>query len=275
MSFLDRFFRRTKPTANIAQGRLQEVLTHERALPVPTYRSDLVSLKQAEDGLCILFAEGAWPDLIDNLTMQLESPAMRDFFDGARVRVEARQRPLTPDELEELSLLLARHHMVLNPLRDVGDGMALVRHNVPLVPPEAFYSEIAYASPPDPSANGDNWVAQLSSIRDPVLLIRHSIVAGQVIHYGGTIVVFGDVSPAAEVIAERDVIVFGKLRGSVQAGASGNEDSLIAALVLDPTQARIGGWVADLAAGGRDHSGSAEIVRRRDGQMVVEPWPAL
>src|SRR5512146_1218109 len=133
MSFLDRIFRRKKRTANIAQGRLQEVLTHERTLPVPVLRSDLVSMKQAEDGLCILFAEGAWPDLIDNLTMQLESPAMRDFFDGARVRVEAGERTLKPDELEELSLLLARHHMVLNPRRgDAVDGHAAFRHNLPL-----------------------------------------------------------------------------------------------------------------------------------------------
>ncbi|HEX2999622.1 MAG TPA: septum site-determining protein MinC, partial [Armatimonadota bacterium] len=240
MNFLDRFFRRTRPTANIAQGRLQEVLTHERTLALPTVQSDPVAFKQAEDGLCILLAEGAWPDLMDNLTVQLESPAMRDFFDGARVKVESGSRTLTADELEELSLVLARHNMVLNLRReDAGDGDAAFHHNVPLVPPEALHTEIAYASAPA-SADGDNWLANQSILRDPVLLIRHSIVAGQVIHYGGTIVIFGDVSPAAEVIAERDVIVFGKLRGIVQAGASGNNDAIIAALLLTPAQARIG-----------------------------------
>jgi septum site-determining protein MinC len=272
MNFLDRFFRRTRPTANIAQGRLQEVLTHERTLALPTVQSDPVAFKQAEDGLCIMIGDGAWPDLMDNLTVQLESPAMRDFFDGARVRVESGSRTLKADELEELSLLLARHNMVLNLRRaDAGDGDTGLHHNVPLVPPEALHTEIAYASAPA-SADGDNWLANHSIVRDPVLLIRHSIVAGQVIHYGGTIVIFGDVSPAAEVIAERDVIVFGKLRGIVHAGASGNGDAIIAALILTPAQARIGEHVVRIA---EDYNiaGIAEIARLQDGQIVVEPWP--
>ena len=272
MNFLDRFFRRTRPTANIAQGRLQEVLTHERTLSLPTVQSDPVGFKQASDGLCILFADGAWPDLMDNLTVQLESPAMRDFFDGARVRVESGSRTLSADELEELSLLLARHNMVLNLRRgDAGGGETSFHYNVPLVPPEALHTEIAYASAPA-SADGDNWLANQSVLRDPVLLIRHPIVAGQMIHYGGTIVILGDVSPASEVIAERDVIVFGKLRGIVQAGASGDQDAMIAALELTPAQARIGEQVVRIS-GDDNIAGIAEIARVQDGQVVVEAWP--
>ncbi len=277
MSILTRLFKRRTNTAAVAEGRLVEVLAKERALPVPM-RLAAVSLKQSYDGLMVTFGEGRWADLLDDLSMQLESPAMRDLFDGAQVRLELGERKLSAPELEELSLVLARHRMVLNPLREDRDGLTSAPRLFPLVPPEAFHSEVAYAIS-SPSTAGSaaepvEWLNELSARRDPVLLLRHSIVAGQVIHYGGTIVVLGDVSPAAQVIAERDIYVLGKLRGVAHAGATGDETAVIAALFFQPTQARIAGLVAQTPEAPYVHTWPAEMARVRDGQIISEPWSA-
>ncbi len=104
------------------------------------------------------------------------------------------------------------------------------------------------------------------------LLIRRTVRSGQVVHYPGTIVVFGDVNPAAEVIAEGDVIILGKLRGVVHAGASGNDNAVVGALILAPTQVRIGDQVARAPDDKRWHPWPAEIARVRGGQIIVEPW---
>jgi len=106
------------------------------------------------------------------------------------------------------------------------------------------------------------------------LLIHRTVRSGQIIRHSGTIVVIGDVNPGAEVIAEGDVLVWGKLRGVVHAGASGNDNAMVGALILSPTQLRIGGYIARAPDEKRLNSWPAEIARVRDGQIIVEPWSA-
>ncbi|MTI58738.1 MAG: septum site-determining protein MinC [Firmicutes bacterium] len=72
------------------------------------------------------------------------------------------------------------------------------------------------------------------------ILINRTIRSGQRIKYPANIVVIGDINPGAEVIAGGDILVIGKLRGVVHAGAAGSMDSQVIALKLQPTQLRIG-----------------------------------
>ena len=71
------------------------------------------------------------------------------------------------------------------------------------------------------------------------ILINRTIRSGQLIKYPDNIVIIGDVNPGAEVIAGGDILVVGKLRGVVHAGAAGAHDSQIISLKLQPTQLRI------------------------------------
>jgi septum site-determining protein MinC len=74
------------------------------------------------------------------------------------------------------------------------------------------------------------------------------------------------------VIADRDIFVLGKLRGIAHAGASGNENAVIAALFFQPTQARIAGMIAQMPSGQYVHAWPAEMARIRAGRIVIEPW---
>jgi septum site-determining protein MinC len=98
--------------------------------------------------------------------------------------------------------------------------------------------------------------------------------SGQYVRHRGSIVVLGDVNPGAELIAEGDIIVWGKLRGIVHAGADGDEKAIIGALVLTPTQLRIAEQVARAPDYKRPRVAPAEIAHIRNGQIIVEPWSA-
>ncbi|MFQ6027502.1 MAG: septum site-determining protein MinC [Dehalococcoidia bacterium] len=72
------------------------------------------------------------------------------------------------------------------------------------------------------------------------LLIKTTCRSGEVIRYAGDIVVFADVNPGAEIIADGDIVVFGSLRGLAHAGAGGDVQATITALKLETHRLQIG-----------------------------------
>jgi septum site-determining protein MinC len=70
-------------------------------------------------------------------------------------------------------------------------------------------------------------------------IINKTIRSGQRIEHDGDILILGDVNPDAYVIASGNIIVMGKLRGIVHAGANGDETAEVIALKLQPQQLRI------------------------------------
>jgi septum site-determining protein MinC len=95
------------------------------------------------------------------------------------------------------------------------------------------------------------------------------------VRYSGAVLVLGDVNPGAEIVAGGDVIVWGKLRGVVHAGAMGDEHAVVCALELAPTQLRIAGRIAIAPDDRRRRRQiTPEIARIRDGHIVAEGWKA-
>ena len=80
-------------------------------------------------------------------------------------------------------------------------------------------------------------------LADP-LYIQTTVRSGMDIRHPGSIIVLGDVNPGGSIVADGDVIIWGRLRGLAQAGASGNRNCLIMALRMEPTQIRISNLVA-------------------------------
>ena len=72
------------------------------------------------------------------------------------------------------------------------------------------------------------------------------------------------------IIAGGNVIVWGRLRGVVHAGATGNKDAMVCALDLAPTQLRIADQIAVSPA--RRGRPKPEIARIRNGQLTAEEW---
>ncbi len=54
-----------------------------------------------------------------------------------------------------------------------------------------------------------------------------------------SIIILGNVEPGAKVVSRGNIIVLGNLSGTVHAGAGGNEEAFIAALVMEPLKMKI------------------------------------
>ena len=111
--------------------------------------------------------------------------------------------------------------------------------------------------------------------RDRTLLVKSACRSGTIIHHEGEVMVLGDVNPGAEVTAGGDVVVFGNLLGVVAAGVNGDQEAMVAALSLRPTQLRIGRHL-EVALNEKkrkkNQSAHPEVAFVRGGEIVVEPF---
>lgn len=104
------------------------------------------------------------------------------------------------------------------------------------------------------------------------LFYKGTLRSGQVLEAENSIVVLGDVNPGAKVISKGNVIVLGALKGTIFAGASGNESAFVAALEMTPMQIRIG----DIVARSEDSKSKkvekeAKIAFVEEGYIYMEP----
>ncbi|BAB75154.1 septum site-determining protein MinC [Anabaena sp. FACHB-709] len=76
------------------------------------------------------------------------------------------------------------------------------------------------------------------------LYLEMTIRSGVEIRHPGTVILLGDINPGGIVVADGDILVWGRLRGIAHAGAGGNRDCLIMSLQMEPTQLRIADAVA-------------------------------
>lgn len=105
------------------------------------------------------------------------------------------------------------------------------------------------------------------------ILVKRTIRSGQRVKYPTNIVIVGDVNPGAEVIAAGDIIVLGKLRGVVHAGAGGSTEAQVVAFKFHPTQLRIASIISRPPEDGED-LGKIKPERAfiRDDSIIVEKF---
>lgn len=90
---------------------------------------------------------------------------------------------------------------------------------------------------------------------------KGTLRAGQVLESDTSIVILGDVNPGAQVISKGNIVVLGSCRGNIYAGATGNRNCFVAALVMKPLQVRIA-----------DKMARSAITKRVDtGEYAIEP----
>lgn len=213
-----------------------------------------VSLKGTRDGLLITLGKGEWDSVLSELATQLARPRAAEFFHGAHARLALGDRSLNGAELTELGRLLEEYEMQLD----------LAPLSTP--PPVAEPEDTEDFEPEDDTHEHVLWTE--------AAIVRKTVRSGQLIRYPGHVVVYGDVNAGSEIIASGDVIIWGKLRGVVHAGATGDESALVAALFLAPTQLRIGSHIARAPDDRGKGIRNPEVARVRNGRIVIETWKA-
>lgn len=177
------------------------------------------------------------------------------FFKGGRVILELTEaHDLDEATLTKVRTLLETYELQLDAI--VGGNAATQRL-------ARTHGLLARLTAPTKTPEGATGNAQLE---------QRTLRSGQRLHHPGHIILLGDVNPGAEIVAGGNVIVWGKVRGVVHAGAMGDTDALICALALSPSQLRIANLIARAPEGQVQRAMQPEMAHIREGVIVVEPW---
>lgn len=105
------------------------------------------------------------------------------------------------------------------------------------------------------------------------LFYKGTLRSGQVLETENSIIVLGDVNPGGKIISKGNVVILGSLRGTVYAGAGGNEHAFVVALEMNPMQVKIADVIArssDSAPTKKNKVAKPKIAYVYEGNIYVE-----
>lgn len=97
----------------------------------------------------------------------------------------------------------------------------------------------------------------------------HTVRSGQVLDFDGDILLLGDVNPGGTVRSTGSIYVIGNLRGIAHAGAKGDQEVIIAAAAMQPTQLRIAEVISRPGEEWAEVTGATEFAYLQEGKMMV------
>jgi len=216
-----------------------------------------VQIKGIREGLLITLEEESWPDARAALLEHVINQA--DFLRGGRLILDIGNHVLHAAELGQLRDMLSENGLSL---WAVLSGSPVTQQNAQTL---GLATRI---TKPTPERTAPSQETALSG--EQAVLVRRTLRSGFSLQHIGHVIVIGDVNPGSEIVAGGDIVVWGRLRGMVHAGAQGEEAAVVCALDLSPTQLRIAGQIAVTPK--RRGRSLPEMARLIDGQVVAEPW---
>lgn len=212
-----------------------------------------IKIKGENDGLMLGFpVDMPFSEIMEELGQKLESGA-GFFLRGTLVRVP-RDR-FAKEELAQMQELFRTHGLICR----------LAKLEPAVSPPTHAREKVKKHG----SAVSQETAAETQELQR-MLVIDKTLRGGQAVETEGSVIVFGNVNPGAQITAGGSVDVRGTCRGVVHAGAAGDSTAFIIADHLMPTQIRIANYVARSPDEPED-SGKAERAYVKDGQIVIEP----
>jgi septum site-determining protein MinC len=232
-------------------------------------------VKGIREGLLITTStEGSFEAMCAQLQAELAEKGA--FLQGSRVALQVESRPLNKAHILQLQRLFLEHNLELWAiLADEAETRAVAREldlAIRLAGSQTDLDGNALSAPPGSPANGHAPASHTTASADQaVLLLKETLRSGRSLYHEGHIVIIGDVNAGAEIMAGGDVVVWGRLRGLVHAGALGDDTAVICALDLNPTQLRIADQIA-IAPHETGRSPYPEQASIKDGQIIAERW---
>ena len=172
-------------------------------------------------------SEYTWSEIWQQMKLRLL--AQQRFFNSKiNVHLVAHDRLLDSRQLQDIADTLSEMSLLLKSVgtsrRQTAIAAAGAGYSVEqLQPKQAFNFESKTASLPPSEA----------------LYLETTVRSGVEIRHRGSVIILGDVNPGGIVVADGDILIWGRLRGVAHAGAQGNSECTIMALQMEPTQLRI------------------------------------
>lgn len=228
-----------------------------------------LQIKGINDGLLISIGAFSYSDFLPQLERTLAEK--QAFIQGSRVAIDVGSMKLNSRHISEISTIVTRFDVtlwaILSEHEDTREAARKMELGTRL---SGSQTDLNGKTLPQAKAE--------TAVSNPTLedvIIKETIRSGKSLYAEGSVVIIGDVNPGAEIIAGGDVVVWGRLRGLVHAGATGDQSAIICALVLNPTQLRIANQIA-IAPAEKQTAVIPEQAAIKDGQIVAEAWqPSL
>lgn len=217
-----------------------------------------IQIKGLRDGLLVTLDDAPWEVQRAAFLAQVDSQLA--FFKGARLALDVASQVLNVHDLVELR----------DQLSERGIFLWAVLSESPTTEKTAQLLGLATRiSKPRPEESRRFAVEDLGE--ETALFLNRTLRSGTRIEFSGHVIVLGDVNPGAEIVAEGNVIIWGRLRGMVHAGSKGNKAAVICALDLSPTQLRIAEETSAMLK--PQHSPKPEMARiNENGKLQAEFW---
>jgi septum site-determining protein MinC len=216
-----------------------------------------VQIKGIREGLLITVRDDDWPNAKAALQDQIKEQS--EFLQGGKLILDVGNHVIRAAELGQLRDLITE------------DGLALwaVLSNSQVTQQNAQLLGLATRIN-KPSPERTTHTIETALTGEEAVLVRRTLRSGFSLQYFGHVVVIGDANPGSEIVAGGDVVVWGRLRGMVHAGAEGNMEAVVCAMDLAPTQLRIADRIATTPK--RKGKPQPEVAQIVDGQVVAIPW---
>ena len=208
-------------------------------MPSVVYPNQQVRFKKEDDKLLLILptesklpsSEVSSSEIWQQLQLLLNA-SERLQSDNTLVHLIAGNHLLDVRQLQELAKMLGEHQMLLKSVstsrRQTAIASATAGSSVEQVKVEPILTKQQY---------NDNFPTDS-------LYLEMTVRSGIEIRHPGSIIILGDVNPGGIVVADGDILIWGRLRGIAHAGAGGNRQCMIMALQMEPTQLRIANALA-------------------------------
>jgi len=220
--------------------------------------NSLVQIKGIRDGLLATFVDAAWDDQCAALLAQINERSA--FFQGARLALDVGTQALKVNDLVDLRDRLSERGISL---------WAIVSESPTTEHTAQLLGLATRISKPRPEEQKHADVIS----DDTALFITKTLRSGKRIEFPGNVVVLGDVNAGAEIVAEGHVVVWGRVRGMIHAGAKGDRSAVICALDLSATQLRIADEVSAILKPQKNPRPEIASINE-EGRLQSEVWRA-
>ena len=234
-----------------------------------------VVFKGRKDGILVMLDKDAdFGEIKEQLKKKAKEAA--NFFGDASTALFFTGRELNErQEAELVEIFFETTNLNITFVNSGGDTIEKKKRDGDKKAEVKAKAEKSEAPPEDREAEA---YAYESAAENMTCFHRGGLRSGRSLVYPGSVVLFGDLNPGAEIIAEGNIIILGSAKGLVHAGCSGSDGCFVCALNLQPTQLRISGLisyadydtVASYRGGGRNAAARPSFAYIEGENIVIE-----
>jgi len=212
-------------------------------MPINPIIEDDIVIKGSMSGIMIVMnLDRDYEKLIKKLVQKVKKE--KSFFLGTKLFIKGIDRNLDPDELGMARKML-RDRVKIEIFSPESANSADLNH------PETLIEES------EPSIRMD--------------IVSHTLRAGEIFSSKNDLVIFGDIHPGANVSSAGSVIVYGKIKGVVEAGQPDQNDSLVTCNGFSPIQLKIGKFTLNADSIEPELQNTPCYLRVEENEIVIYP----